>query len=184
MLDPRGRIVKARVKLTKHYPFFGYLSMYLKPKETTEIDTMAVDIDGNLLYNPEFVKKLSDEELVGVICHEILHIVFEHLIRGARKNRKIYNIASDTVINANLTKQGLTLPNNVILPNWNDVVELRFITDKGNITIKIEKASEKSADEVYDVIMANLGDKVGSGIYFVFLKVGRKIYKQKVLIVN
>jgi len=162
MLSPRERITKARIHLTRKYPFFGYLSLYLTPKETKDIETMAVDIDGNLYYNPNFVNSLSDNELVATICHEILHVVFEHPIRGAKRHPKVYNIASDAVINANLVKQGFTLPKGTIKPNpFSDETELLILTEKGEIKIVIQKTSEKTADEVYDVIMRNLEQKFG-----------------------
>lgn len=160
MLSPRERITKARIQLTRRYPFFGYLSLYLTPKETTEIETMGVDIDGNLYYNPEFVKKLNDNELLGTICHEILHVVFQHPIRGAKRHREIYNISADAVVNSNLIKQNLVLPKGAIVPDYyTDKINLVFITDKGTITITIDKPAEKTADEIYDIVMANLEKK-------------------------
>ncbi len=55
----------------------------------------------SLFYNPEFVEKLTDDELTGLLVHEMLHIVLNHDHRGNRDG-DIYlqNLAQDMVINS------------------------------------------------------------------------------------
>lgn len=160
-LSPRERITKARVALTRENPFFGYLVMYLKPIESQEIKTMGVDMEGNLYFSPKMVESLSDSELIGVLCHEILHLVFLHLIRGAKKDKEVYNWASDAVVNALLKRNNFSLPDWAILPNSNGDVE--FLCNDGN-RIVIKKCYEKTADEIYDILIKEMQNNGVSGL--------------------
>ena len=80
----------------------------MKKQESTLTPTMGVTIiDGQiyLLYNPEFVDGLIKDQgincLKGVLEHELLHIVYDHLGRAAKYNRipMVYNLAADMAIN-------------------------------------------------------------------------------------
>ena len=68
------KIIRAKVHLQAQNPFFAYLVMNLKIKEDKTISSMAVDNTGNLYYNSKWVDKLSDNEIKGVLSHEVLHL--------------------------------------------------------------------------------------------------------------
>ena len=74
------KFLKARAKLLMEQPFFGTLALRLKVIETEDIDTAATD-GTRLMYNAKFVEKLTPHELVGLIAHEVLHCVFNHMTR-------------------------------------------------------------------------------------------------------
>ena len=67
--------------------------------------------DGKQLgYNPAFVDSITDDELLGVLAHEVLHVASLHpWRRDARHNGK-WNIACDAVINDICTASGFKLP--------------------------------------------------------------------------
>ncbi len=145
----KEKMVKARVQLQKDKPFWSFLCMsltFIEDKETTE--TAAVDMYGNLYYNPDFIDSLSDEEIKGVLAHEVMHCALEHLQRGKGKNHQLFNISSDTVINAILKEDGLTIPKNAINPHNNEITLF-------GITIK--KITDKSSEEIYDKLWRKLG---------------------------
>jgi predicted metal-dependent peptidase len=98
------KIVQARISLLFQHPFFGQVALGLKLKEASDwCDTMAVD--GKFLYfNTAFVEKLTPAELMFVVGHEVLHVVFEHFIRINDRNPTLFNIAGDYVINEILVK--------------------------------------------------------------------------------
>ena len=80
-MDAKHKIVKAKVKLQKTSPFFAYLIMNLKfieVKDEKKLSSMGVNNKGECFYNPKFIMKIKDDELHGVLAHEVLHIVFEH----------------------------------------------------------------------------------------------------------
>src|SRR3990167_10453029 len=89
-LTQEERILKAKILLQKEKPFWSFLISYLKiregQKDELPVPTMGVDQDGNLLYDKNFVKKLSDEELKGALAHETSHIIFDHLIRRGTRD--------------------------------------------------------------------------------------------------
>lgn len=93
------RIVKSRVSLLFDCPFFGDIAMHLKISENKEIPTMAVDSYGNLYYNPDFINRLSDRQLVYVICHETLHCSLGQMLRVGYRDKFLWNIAMDYVSN-------------------------------------------------------------------------------------
>lgn len=65
--------------------------------------SMGVGIRGTetiLVYNPLLLEKWTDAEIVGVLKHEIGHIVCDHIARiAACGNHEIGNVAADLVVN-------------------------------------------------------------------------------------
>lgn len=102
-------MTKARTELIIKHPFFGKIALGMVMVERDDIDTMAVD-GTHLFYNKDFVLSITHQERVGVIAHEVLHIVFKHHLR--RKNRcpQYWNVAGDYVINAVLFEHKFVLP--------------------------------------------------------------------------
>ena len=99
-MNPSEKILKAKIKLQKKSPFFAYLVMNLKIVEKKEVGSMGVDNKGNCYYNPSFVEGLTNEEVEGVLCHEVMHIVLEHLVRGQNEEYPVLlNVAMDMCIN-------------------------------------------------------------------------------------
>ena len=74
----------ARTQLTFEHPFFGYLSLHLKIKETDMIDTVGVTKDFELLYNKHFIDNLDKEEVKGVLLHKLLHAVLMLVISNEK----------------------------------------------------------------------------------------------------
>jgi predicted metal-dependent peptidase len=103
------RITKQRTQLILSQPFFGTLALRLRTVERHDIQTMAVD-GKSLFYNPAFVDTLSDEELRGVIAHEVMHCVHHHMTRRGSRGPLRWNKAADYVINPEIKTAGFTLP--------------------------------------------------------------------------
>ncbi len=104
----------ARIAMLLKQPFFGTLAMKLQLIECDEnlakkMRTAAVD-GRRMWFNPEFVLSLSKDELIFLICHEVLHCVFNHLGRRGSRDPKIYNMAADYVINAALINENMSMP--------------------------------------------------------------------------
>jgi predicted metal-dependent peptidase len=108
-LSPAKKIVRATNKLLLNEVFFGVLLLRLKIIEDPECQTFWVD-GTSLGYNPKFVETLSNNEIVGVLAHEVMHCVFAHPTRKQNRNHAKWNIAGDYVINAELLNAGFTLP--------------------------------------------------------------------------
>ena len=114
--------------------------MHLKLIENEPIETMGVDNFGNLYYNSKWVNKLSEDEMVATLSHEVMHVALEHLNRGSGKNKQLFNISSDLVINSILYDEGMRLPKDVLVPK----------KGKYNIFgVKLNNLSSKTSEEVY-----------------------------------
>ena len=111
MTDSKARkaIIRARTQLVVREPFFGTLAIHLLLVERPGLGTMAVD-GVHIYYDPEFVLKLNEEELVGVVAHEVHHCVYGHFSRRGHRDPKKWNIAGDFRINDDLKKVPFTLP--------------------------------------------------------------------------
>ena len=108
-----------RFKAAVAYPYFSTIIFGLIPYETDKIETFAVDAHMRLYYNPSMFDKCNQDELVGILIHEINHVLRDHHGRGAVFNAKLFNIAGDLEINDDITDEkncGITLPEWVITP--------------------------------------------------------------------
>lgn len=123
--DIERKIATARVALLYNHPFYGYLAISLALKEGR---TQTMGTDGrSLIYNPDFVDKLSPEELKGVICHEIVHVILNHIPRRKNRLQKRWNWAADYADNLLVTKDGLTLPKGALLDYKYDEKSVEWI---------------------------------------------------------
>jgi len=164
-LNAQEKLIRARVQLTNSHPFFARLTMALKFVEKPEVGTMGVNIYGVCLYNPAFVDKLTQEELKGVLAHEVMHCALDHLKRGEKKEHMIYNVAGDLVINDMLKANHLDLPKEALLPDYSHNYDLQLPNGKTHTLKDIHKRSADDLyDEIYNVWKKNGGQsKSGSG---------------------
>jgi predicted metal-dependent peptidase len=120
-LDPdrldniKQRVSRIRTGMSVWCPFFGHMLLkmavrILPGENELKIPTMAVTRDFRLFVNADFADKLTDAELAGVLCHEVLRparLCFER--QGARnlmcRDKKtkqrfsLWNVAHDYSIN-------------------------------------------------------------------------------------
>ena len=95
-------------KLLIKYPTFGSVIANLEFQASKDIATAGTD-GKVLLYNPKFVSGLSDKERTFLFAHEVCHVAFEHIFRSEGKDKQLWNIATDSVINALLKQDGLPM---------------------------------------------------------------------------
>ena len=117
--------------------FYSTLLCKMEKIPSKIIPTAGVTIENGqikLFYNPSFLQKQYDEEenpkmkllrICAILEHELLHLVYEHVLRSKLYNRipEIYNIATDIAINQYIpdldTSKFLT-PNKFDLPSNKD----------------------------------------------------------------
>jgi len=113
--NARSAITKARAQLILKKPFFGYLATYLEPKEMANMAIKTIGTDGKYLYyDPDFVRSLDKETLMGAIAHEVFHCAFGHLWRRGFRDMMRWNIATDIVANEIIKSEGLALPDEAL----------------------------------------------------------------------
>jgi predicted metal-dependent peptidase len=98
------KIVVARVGLLLRHPFFGNMATRLKIEDATEWCATAATDGRHLYYNKEFFNDLTTKQIEFVVAHEILHNVFEHMLRVESRDRRIWNAAADYAVNGQLIR--------------------------------------------------------------------------------
>ena len=115
-----NNLEKAIKTLLNDEPF--YANFFLASKivmDPPNLPTAAATADSQstiLMFNSAFINALTPLEVVGVVKHEILHLLFEHIYayRGnSNLDKKLANICMDLAINQyikDLPKGSVTLP--------------------------------------------------------------------------
>lgn len=131
--DPgRKKLLKARTTMVLEHPFFASLALRLDLK--ADFDCHTAYTDGRVFgYNPNYIKILSHEKLVGLAAHTVMHLACGHHKRLTGRDPDVWNRACDYVINPILLDAGLVLPDG-------------FLWDAAY--------AGKSADEVYTALKA------------------------------
>ena len=95
---------KTNIQLILDEPFYGHYLTGMLKEINTEVATAAVQLFGESLLklkvNADFWANLSLAHRYGVLKHEVLHIVFQHLLLCRKYSHQgLYNIAADLVVN-------------------------------------------------------------------------------------
>lgn len=118
-MNQSKRIDIASARLLIRQPFFASLLLRLIVVQTEELPTFATD-GKHLFFNEKFSAILTDAELEGVLCHEVMHCAYLHQHRRGSRDPKGWNIACDYVINKQCIEAHLTLPECALLDNKYD----------------------------------------------------------------
>lgn len=135
-LSAKDKLIKCRVSMLLKYPFWGPLAARLRLQEVNWCQTIATD-GRNFYYNPDFIAKLDDQELIFGFAHELGHIIFDHMTRRGDRRPEVWNMAGDYVINNMLVRESI----------GRAITAVPILVDS--------KYTGKTADEVYDELMAN-----------------------------
>jgi len=98
--------------------FYGFFLIGLNKKIRKDLPTAGVSKNGigvQLSVNPDFYMQLTDNQRIGILKHELLHISFGHLVmRDMYPDHKLFNIAADVEINQYINKD--FLPEGALYP--------------------------------------------------------------------
>lgn len=129
-------IEKVKRKMLVKYPFFGSVIANVRYIENDDVDTAETDGE-TIYYNSDFLKDLNMNQQVFVFAHEVCHIAFNHVLRSEGKDSKIWNIATDGVINQFLKRDRLEMV---------------------KCCIDIEEAINYDAEELYEKLLKEKED--------------------------
>lgn len=104
ILNPMQRLERAAVTLMrdKEFMFLAGIIVYGNVKVVDDPRITARTDGINVEYGQDFIAKLNDAELMGLVLHEKLHCAFKHLtvwLALYEENPKLANMACDYVIN-------------------------------------------------------------------------------------
>jgi len=97
--EVHDRVIVARVGLLLRHPFFGNMATRMRVQNCDDWCPTAATDGRNLYYNTQFFNMLTNKQIEFVIAHEILHCVFDHIVRREDREPRIYNIACDYLVN-------------------------------------------------------------------------------------
>jgi predicted metal-dependent peptidase len=147
------RVKKARTWLNTYLPFLGYMTLKLRPRLAVERDrvpTAAVAPDGTLVLSDDYVSRLSDPEVRGLLCHEVLHPALLFWDRCGLRSVLGFNIAHDFAINLLIEEYALSMgkADSIALP-------------PGGLLDR--KWENQSAEQIYDALQKEGGGGGGGG---------------------
>jgi predicted metal-dependent peptidase len=103
---------QAKTKLLVVYPYFGTLASRLRLQANENHESFLSD--GTLFeYNPEYIERLSVDELGFALANGAMHAALSHQMRQQGRMSWLWQLASDYAINAMLVQNGLSLPQGV-----------------------------------------------------------------------
>lgn len=101
-------------KMLAKYPRFGSEIAKTKIELTDKAKTGSTD--GKKIYiNPEHFSSIDEEQKVYLLSHETCHKKFMHMYRlkdkeGNERDLELWNIVCDAIVNANLKRDGIKIP--------------------------------------------------------------------------
>ena len=99
-------IEEMKKRIVKKYPAFQNIISDTKfiPNEKGHL----AYTDGiSVYYNPKQIEKYDMNQQLFILSHEVCHIAFDHIGRSKGKNMHLWGVATDSVVNAYLRKDGL-----------------------------------------------------------------------------
>lgn len=159
------RLCSCRIRLLSEYPFFGHLAMRLNlvVEDDAKVPTACVSPNGKLSIGASFMESLTDAQLVGVLCHEILHIILFYWKRMGGRTAFLYNTVGEDADKKKIVKK---------IPAWNVAHDYainliiqemaakskRPWIDLPKHALLDQKYKDMAAEAIYDDIMANTPD--------------------------
>ena len=115
-------------RLLQEEPFFAALSRKVEKHADPSIPTAGVWVNPDsgvfeMKYNPEFLGKLPEEHVRGVLKHEFYHLIFDHVTSRKPDHvpHKAWNIAADLAINSHIADE---LPESACVPGRGPFADL------------------------------------------------------------
>lgn len=113
-----------RQKLLVSFPFTGgiMMRMELVPVRDCRLRTAATDGE-RIFMDIAFCSKLSTDERLFAMAHEVWHCVLMHMLRCQTRDPPVFNIATDMEVNRMLKKEGLKSPEWCLMPKseWEEL---------------------------------------------------------------
>jgi predicted metal-dependent peptidase len=100
----RERLVSARISLLLKHSFFGNLATRLTLINADDWCSTAATDGLKFYYNSRFIMMLKPKEVIFLVAHEVLHVVYDHMGRRGNRDPQLFNIANDYAANADLKK--------------------------------------------------------------------------------
>jgi predicted metal-dependent peptidase len=98
------RLSKAKTNLILSHPFVGTVALSMPFVLDFNVPTAATN-GKRVVFNPDFIEQLSEDELLFLVAHECFHPMLDHTHRRGERQARRWNMAADYVINQLLTDE-------------------------------------------------------------------------------
>jgi predicted metal-dependent peptidase len=139
------RLSKAKTSLVLEHPFIGKVALEMPFILDRKVPTAATN-GKRVIFNPDFIGELTDEELKFLVAHECMHPMLEHNYRRNERDARKWNQAADYVINKLLVDD-----------NVGKMPKVGLLSDD------IYKAGNGTSDGIYN-ILPDSDDNGGGGV--------------------
>ena len=114
------KIERCYKKMLIEKPFYGLFLLGLSKVVDKSVDTACVrkrGINCELVINPDYWDSQDDTQQLNLLCHETLHIIFQHMfLWDSFPNKEVLGLATDCEVNSYLNN----LDNSWVVPAlWN-----------------------------------------------------------------
>ena len=138
------KLITARIGLLIRAPFFGNMATRLVMENADDWLATAATDGRKFYYNSEFIALLSQKETEFLFGHEVLHNCYTHMDRCGSRDKMLFNVACDYVVNADLIDQRI----------GEKITSVPMLFDP--------KYKGMAAEEVYDILYEQ-ADKIDIG---------------------
>lgn len=152
--DLEQKLFEANLGLLLKCPFYGIVVGQLETKFDEDCSTASTDGE-SVYWAPRFLNQLSKEEVEFVLCHEIEHVVREHLgSRESGRDHTKWNYATDYVINYDLSNEKYSVAGKQFVG----------IGKRPSRALYDTKYAGMTPEQVYDLLPDNPKGSSGQGI--------------------
>lgn len=140
-----NKIRKCFTQIITNYGFFADLLFNLKIREVAPnyCDTMCTD-GKSIGYNPAFVHKLTEAEIIFVLIHEVMHNANFHFNRMGVRDHDLWNQAADYAIN-------------IQIDDMRKDMKSQGSIDPPKGILLDEKYRDMSAEQIYEILEKQQG---------------------------
>ena len=104
MKDYKKECIRARAKILSEFPQLAPIVLGLPYFVVPGYGSAFVTKDGVVGMGAEYIDKYEVNDLAGCFLHEGFHIMLNHLTRVGPRDKEVWNIAADIVINETIRR--------------------------------------------------------------------------------
>jgi predicted metal-dependent peptidase len=156
-----ARISRGLRAVAVRFPHLVGLAAAVRVALDDSVPTMGVFASGRLVANRAFTRKLSSDDLLFVLAHELLHLALRTHDRAVGSTRIEFNYAHDYIIN-DILRDALNL--SAIPAGGLDMAGARARSAE-SIVLEMRKNTNAmtSRSQVFDGELVSIGQALGSG---------------------
>lgn len=131
------------IKLLTLQPLYGFVAASVSTIATEKVETIRMASIPELViyYNPGWFDSLSNQHKLGVVLHELLHVIFLHQYRRGNRPILLWSVACDIAVNE-------MLPEGYLEP---DAVTTDRINKKAGLRLEKNKSAEYYYEKITDL---------------------------------